>query len=808
MRCPKHGCRNRGVASPRSVATFPVLVFLLATWVGFGGVVSLCDASPPPQAITTTSASAGSDAHVLDSGPVPESTTSRDVVASSSSQSVTEGPQDGNGGNRGYDVQADWKMLEEKMSSLTNGALNQLLPELTTLVSGLDLTTDCFLSLFRVIGGLRKLNLESVRMFDSSSKLPAGILEGTVTDLGDYDTCLNITFPNRFDEELEDFRGQYCGVAVRFPLPEKPEVIRYGAVIVDPSDFPETSVVKYLARKSYTLYHTYIRLGLCLPSHCTVEDVQKLVSPIKTYLHLNATVINCHVRADDHTMNKDQVAAIAVIGFFVFIILLATMVDIVYRLYENWRCHAYMQKPMVQSLVDMSVLRATEKLLTVKTPEDRHNRNLQAVHGIRTFNVFWIVVGHTYAFAEQITYRSGNNILEYAGNVLFQPVINSFLCVDSFFFLSGFLLTFNQLKKPVRTTPVVDFLGKLLARYWRLVPVAAVCMTVLFLLPELASGPIWDEKVERAISNCHRSWWSVLLNIHNFYSYEESCQPHYWYISADLQIFPVVLATSILMGRKVKLGVIFSLIILAVSVVVVAALTYINSYPPAILLLGKDVIYSKELLSEIYFRPYVHVGPYLIGSLVACLYLKRPRLRIPPLLELLGWLACAAAGAYVNLVTVAWKDGRYPSPLWASAYAGLHRVLWAVCLGWVVYACAIGRGGIINTILSWKPLVPLSRISFTIYVVHIYVIYLKLWTIRERINPDHFHVFMSAISNFIVAVVLGFVASVLFEKPIVWFWDNVTGSHKPPRLGETDVTKQVPQECPTPVSNGVKKEAV
>ncbi|KAK8771465.1 nose resistant to fluoxetine protein 6-like [Amblyomma americanum] len=798
MRCLKHGRRNRGDTSLDVAAAFPVLVFLFAALAGFNGV-AVCDASPPPpttaQVAAATPTSAGSDAEVVDSGAVTEPAMPRDVARS----------KDGDNESAPYDVQADWELLESKLSSVTNGALNQLLPELTALVAGLDLNTDCFLSLLRVIGGLRKLNLESVRMLDSSSKLPAGILEGTVTDLGDYDTCLDLSFPSRFDARLEDFRGQYCGVAIRFPLPVKPDVIRHGAVIVNPAGFPDTSVVKYLARKSYTLYHTFIRLGLCLPSHCTEEDVQKLISPIKTYLHLNATVLNCQVRQDNHSMNKDQVAAIAIIGFFVVIILVATVVDIIYRLYENWRCHAYMKKPMVQSLVDMSLLRATEKLLTVKTPEDRHNKNLQAVHGIRTFNVFWIVVGHTYAFAEQTTYRSGNNILTMAGNVLFQPVINSFLCVDSFFFLSGFLLTFNQCKKPVKTTPVVDFLGKLLARYWRLVPVAAVCMTVLFLLPELASGPIWNEKVARAIGNCHRSWWSVLLNIHNFYSYEESCQPHYWYISADLQIFPVVLATSILMGRNVKLGVIISSSILVASVVVVGALTYINGYPPAILLLGKDVLYSKELLSEIYFRPYVHVGPYLMGSLVACLYLKRQRLRISPRLECAGWLACLAAGAYVNLVTVAWEDGRYPSPLWSSAYAALHRVMWAACLGWVVYACAVGRGGILNTILSWKPLVPVSRISFTIYVVHIYVIYLKLWTIRERLSPDHFHVFMSAISNFVVAVILGFVASVLFEKPIVWLWDNVTGSHKPPRLAP-HVTKQPPQEAASPAANGIKKE--
>lgn len=50
-------------------------------------------------------------------------------------------------------------------------------------------------------------------------------------------------------------------------------------------------------------------------------------------------------------------------------------------------------------------------------------------------------------------------------------------------------------------------------------------MTVLFLLPEVASGPIWHEKLDMAIANCHRSWWSVLLNVQNFYPYEQSVSP-------------------------------------------------------------------------------------------------------------------------------------------------------------------------------------------------------------------------------------------------------------------------------------------
>ncbi|KAM7303840.1 nose resistant to fluoxetine protein 6 [Ixodes scapularis] len=418
------------------------------------------------------------------------------------------------------------------------------------------------------------------------------------------------------------------------PLPPKPEVIAKNTRIIEPEFFPESHVFRELAEKSHNFYHTFFRFGLCLPSHCSREDVEKLVSPVKELLNMETSVLNCDVHQDSKPLNKDQVISLIIIGFFVVVILLATAVDALGRMNHNWKCQVYLKAPVTQSFAEMSLLRATRKLLTVKTPRDEHGRNLQVVHGVRTFNVFWIVVAHTYGFAEQTTYRSGLHVINQASSIFFQPVMNSFLCVDSFFFLSGFLLTFNQCKSTWQTGPVLDFFVKLFGRYWRLVPVAALCMTVLFLLPEVASGPIWHEKLDMAIANCHRSWWSVLLNVQNFYPYEQSCQPHYWYISADMQIFPVVLATSILLGRRVKLGLIVKVAILVLSVLLVGTLTYVNSYPPAIVLFGRDIIYSKGLLSEVYFRPYVHIGPYIVGSLVAYMYLKRDKIHISPVSEL------------------------------------------------------------------------------------------------------------------------------------------------------------------------------
>jgi len=66
------------------------------------------------------------------------------------------------------------------------------------------------------------------------------------------------------------------------------------------------------------------------------------------------------------------------------------------------------------------------------------------------------------------------------------------------------------------------------------------------------------------------------------------------------------------------------------------------------------------------------------------------------------------------------KRGEQPLSEAANiTYGGFHRLAWAMAVGWVVFACARGYGGWINTFLSWNAFKPLSRISFIIYLVHI-----------------------------------------------------------------------------------------
>lgn len=52
----------------------------------------------------------------------------------------------------------------------------------------------------------------------------------------------------------------------------------------------------------------------------------------------------------------------------------------------------------------------------------------------------------------------------------------------------------------------------------------------------------------------------------------------------------------------------------------------------------------------------------------------------------------------------------------------LFRIIWAIGLGYIILACVTSNGGIVNSILSWPVWLPLSRLSYCLYLFHTVVI--------------------------------------------------------------------------------------
>jgi peptidoglycan/LPS O-acetylase OafA/YrhL len=81
-----------------------------------------------------------------------------------------------------------------------------------------------------------------------------------------------------------------------------------------------------------------------------------------------------------------------------------------------------------------------------------------------------------------------------------------------------------------------------------------------------------------------------------------------------------------------------------------------------------------------------------------------------------------AALLALPLVLVTWIEGAtdwWPPADWLRL--GLEDTAWAVLGAWVIDRAAGGVGGAVGRVLSFRPLVYLGRISYGVYLIHLFV---------------------------------------------------------------------------------------
>ncbi|KAL8567085.1 hypothetical protein ACOMHN_027512 [Nucella lapillus] len=162
------------------------------------------------------------------------------------------------------------------------------------------------------------------------------------------------------------------------------------------------------------------------------------------------------------------------------------------------------------------------------------------------------------------------------------------------------------------------------------------------------------------------------------------------------------------------------------------------------------------------------MGPYVIG-LMAGYVLSRCecKLRINKFLNLFLWLSAAgtAMGALYGLFHA--SKGHPLTVEVAAFYSAVHRTVWGACVAWVVIACCTGNGGFVDTVLSWSGLVPLSRLTYCIYLLHIMVMDLYMMNQQSLFYMSDINIVMFFLGILVVSYMAAFVVSLAFEAPMM-----------------------------------------
>lgn len=174
-------------------------------------------------------------------------------------------------------------------------------------------------------------------------------------------------------------------------------------------------------------------------------------------------------------------------------------------------------------------------------------------------------------------------------------------------------------------------------------------------------------------------------------------------------------------------------------------------------------------MGNVYIKPYCRIGPYLIGMLTGyAIHQTNGALSFTRRAVIVGWFA--AVSAMLVVLYAMWNANTgvsLPPVAIAALYGAVSRTVWACGLAWIVVACMAGYGGYVSRLLSWRAIVPFSRLTYAAYIIHPVVMAVFYGSRQSIFDYSPSLLIYFAVGNIVITYGLSFFMSILFESPLI-----------------------------------------
>ncbi|XP_075211143.1 nose resistant to fluoxetine protein 6-like [Lycorma delicatula] len=569
--------------------------------------------------------------------------------------------------------------------------------------------------------------LWALKMYDASSGTPPGFLTGNIQEMGSYDECVEIIHTQN------EFVGQYC--------------------IIELND-TSSPLQDHISLKGIPVSYS-----LCVPSVCSAQNIQNIINvgvkPMNLSLSFTTEEHTCFTRNRKPFSISDWFA-ISTFTLIMGLCIIATVYERFFQPFESDKLHG--------AIISFSLNTNGHLLLNVVKS---HDESMGVLYGLRFLMMVWIILIHRFLelhTTPALGLFQWNSIIQNWSRVL---ITNGFVCVDTFFVISGMLVSYTFLKKinKEKSFNVVKFC---LHRYMRLTP--ALAGLVLFyatLSDRLCDGPLCSLYYDVIKKPCVKNWWASLIYINNYYDSENMCAAQTWYTSVDMQLFwlsPILLYP--LMHHPWTMRYFLSGLI-GVSVVISILQPYYNHTLAGYFIIGK--VEDYRIFLENYDYTHTRATSWLLGFGLG-IYLYKFRNNPTSISRetiILGWFLSGIAffGVIFGILPFQKETHKY-DPLYDTLYKSIHRHIWALASCWFIFACATGHGGFLNKFLSWGSVFqPLGRLSYCIYLTHILILNLQMSAQRTPINFTDMTRITTAFGDIMGSIFLAVLLFLFFEAP-------------------------------------------
>ena len=323
-----------------------------------------------------------------------------------------------------------------------------------------------------------------------------------------------------------------------------------------------------------------------------------------------------------------------------------------------------------------------------------------------------------------------------------------FLGVDLFFVLSGYLIS-SLIIKEFRKTGTVNLYNFYIRRARRLLPAVYFMITVGLVVMVLFNEVLLRKSHLDAIFGYIYSsnWWYIFHKLDYFDSFgAQSPFKHLWSLAIEEQFYMIFPLLFLLVNRKkkskdgtYKLNKNFLYVVL--GLILVSLIAHI-------------LLFDINNISRIYFGTDTRAFSLLVGVVGAILYpMERLHAKITPQQNML--YSVVSLVSIATLITVMIYTSEYNTLLYRGGF------LLVAILGLIVIISSGKQHTLMSRLLSFKPVVFIGKISYSLYLWHFPVLVLTT-PVSEIGNPNIFFVILRIVLTFAVAIV----SYVFVETPI------------------------------------------
>lgn len=140
---------------------------------------------------------------------------------------------------------------------------------------------------------------------------------------------------------------------------------------------------------------------------------------------------------------------------------------------------------------------------------------------------------------------------------------------------------------------------------------------------------------------------------------------------------------------------------------------------------------------------------------------------LPQSTKYLYWLLAFAGYLFCMYSTAPWLHGRPYDPFWSAVLFPLNRTIWALVLTLVIWLCLTKNGSLVGRLLSWSGFRPLSRMTYSVYLTHSWVLWVVLGARRDLIDLSATFITLLCAGVIVLSYFIGFIFTILFETPLI-----------------------------------------